>query len=174
MTQCRLCSCIENIDNEPGERLFATDEKSLQRSTLIVSGILRKCLTRANQLNRYFLQTKNRYRVAASFLKRVLIRCLAMVVLTASCKSLLMPSSDRFLSSAFPADEKTLLQRSRAFLIRCLAMTYSHMGSPTLPSALRRFTSEFGKGSGGSISLWSPSKKGNNLNPVSHLFSAEF
>ncbi|ESK38469.1 hypothetical protein P256_02008, partial [Acinetobacter nectaris CIP 110549] len=27
-----------------------------------------------------------------------------------------------------------------------LAMTYSHMGNPTLPSALRGFTSEFGKG----------------------------
>ncbi|MGB9191708.1 MAG: hypothetical protein WCC02_12095, partial [Acinetobacter sp.] len=26
-----------------------------------------------------------------------------------------------------------------------LAMTYSHMGNPTLPSALRGFTSEFGK-----------------------------
>ncbi|ESK36506.1 hypothetical protein P256_01253, partial [Acinetobacter nectaris CIP 110549] len=25
-----------------------------------------------------------------------------------------------------------------------LAMTYSHMGNPTLPSALRGFTSEFG------------------------------
>ncbi len=38
-----------------------------------------------------------------------------------------------------------------------LAMTYSHMGPPTLPSALRRFTSEFEKGSGGSILLCSPS-----------------
>ena len=36
-------------------------------------------------------------------------------------------------------------------------MTYSHMGTPTLPSALRRFTSEFGMGSGGSILLLSPS-----------------
>ena len=31
------------------------------------------------------------------------------------------------------------------------------MGTPTLPSALRRFTSEFGMGSGGSILLLSPS-----------------
>ena len=35
-------------------------------------------------------------------------------------------------------------------------MTYSHMGNPTLPSALSGFTSEFGKGSGGSHLLWSP------------------
>ncbi len=39
-----------------------------------------------------------------------------------------------------------------------LAMTYSHMGNPTLPSALRGFTSEFGKGSGGSLLLWSPAQ----------------
>ena len=30
-----------------------------------------------------------------------------------------------------------------------LAMSYSHMGTPTLPSALLHFTSEFGMGSGG-------------------------
>ena len=35
-------------------------------------------------------------------------------------------------------------------------MTYSHMGNPTLPSALSGFTSEFGKGSGGSHLLLSP------------------
>lgn len=39
-----------------------------------------------------------------------------------------------------------------------LAMTYSHMGNPTLPSARRGFTSEFGKGSGGSLLLWSPAQ----------------
>jgi hypothetical protein len=32
------------------------------------------------------------------------------------------------------------------------------MGNPTLPSALRGFTSEFGKGSGGSLLLWSPAQ----------------
>ena len=37
-------------------------------------------------------------------------------------------------------------------------MTYSHMGTPTLPSALKHFTSEFGMGSGGSTLLWSPGK----------------
>jgi hypothetical protein len=41
---------------------------------------------------------------------------------------------------------------------RSLTMTYSHMGTPTLPSALNRFTSEFGMGSGGSNSLWSSGK----------------
>ena len=38
---------------------------------------------------------------------------------------------------------------------RCPTLTW---GNPTLPSALLRFTSEFGMGSGGSITLWSPSK----------------
>ena len=45
-----------------------------------------------------------------------------------------------------------------AFEFKSLAMTYSHMGTPTLPSALRRFTSEFGMESGVSILLWSPGK----------------
>ncbi len=38
---------------------------------------------------------------------------------------------------------------------RCPTLTW---GNPTLPSALIRFTSEFGMESGGSKSLWSPSK----------------
>ena len=37
-------------------------------------------------------------------------------------------------------------------------MTYSHMGTPTLPSAQLRFTSEFGMGSGGTTVLLSPDK----------------
>ena len=44
------------------------------------------------------------------------------------------------------------------FRINELAMTYSHMGNPTLPSAQRGFTSEFGKGSGGSLLLLSPAQ----------------
>ena len=32
------------------------------------------------------------------------------------------------------------------------------MGTPTLSSAMTRFTSEFGMGSGGSMSLWPPGK----------------
>ena len=39
-----------------------------------------------------------------------------------------------------------------------LAMTYFHMANATLPLARSGFTSEFGKGSGGSHSLWSPDK----------------
>ena len=42
-------------------------------------------------------------------------------------------------------------------------MSYSHMGTPTLPSALTRFTSEFGMGSGGAMLLLSLDKKGYNL-----------
>ena len=52
-----------------------------------------------------------------------------------------------------------------------LAMSYSHMGNPTLPSALFGFTSEFEMGSGGSQMLLSPeslSKKA--LNVIQDLF----
>ena len=44
------------------------------------------------------------------------------------------------------------------FRINELAMTYSHMANATLPSARRGFTSEFGKGSGGSLLLLSPAQ----------------
>ncbi|MGS3179803.1 hypothetical protein ACB265_10260, partial [Aeromonas dhakensis] len=37
----------------------------------------------------------------------------------------------------------------RASSIGCLAVSYSRMANATLPSALQRFTSEFGMGSGG-------------------------
>ena len=43
-------------------------------------------------------------------------------------------------------------------LNRSLAMTYSHMGTPTLPSAQLHFTSEFGMGSGGTTALLSLDK----------------
>ena len=39
-----------------------------------------------------------------------------------------------------------------------LAMTYFHMANATLSSARRGFTSEFGKGSGGSLLLLSPAQ----------------
>ena len=44
------------------------------------------------------------------------------------------------------------------FVIGCLAVTYSRMGAPTLPSALTRFTSEFEMESGGSTLPLPPSK----------------
>ncbi len=45
-----------------------------------------------------------------------------------------------------------------SFLLLMPAVPYSHMGDPTLPSALRRFTSEFGMGSGGTTALVPPGK----------------
>ena len=39
---------------------------------------------------------------------------------------------------------------------KILAMSYSHMGTPTLPSAMLHFTAEFEMGSGGAIALLSP------------------
>ena len=50
------------------------------------------------------------------------------------------------------------LSRKGAFQNRELTMTYSHMAGATLPLALRCFTSEFGKGSGGAIVLLSSAK----------------
>ena len=44
------------------------------------------------------------------------------------------------------------------FSNKCLAVTYSHTANAALPSALVRFTSEFGMGSGGSIPLLPPGK----------------
>src|SRR6056297_3508655 len=43
-------------------------------------------------------------------------------------------------------------------LNKCLAVTYSHTANAALPSALLRFTSEFGMGSGGSTVLLPPGK----------------
>ncbi len=65
------------------------------------------------------------------------------------------------LETKFPfysAHKKHPRSFERGCLNNELAMTYSHMGNPTLPSALRGFTSEFGKGSGGSLLLWSPAQ----------------
>ncbi len=45
--------------------------------------------------------------------------------------------------------------KSKSKAWRCPTLTW---GNPTLPSALFRFTSEFGMESGGSKTLWSPSK----------------
>ena len=53
--------------------------------------------------------------------------------------------------------KKATLYRGWPFLLfKSLAVTYFHMGTPTLSSALSRFTSEFGMGSGGTNSLWPP------------------
>ena len=81
----------------------------------------------------------------------------------------LPPALTHFTSGIFQhhfSENKSKKARSISyglFLNRSLAMTYSHMGTPTLPSAQLRFTSEFGKGSGGAIVLLSLDKKGYNL-----------
>ena len=68
--------------------------------------------------------------------------------------------SDPFGHSGTPPQGRKARHYSRASLIRSLAMSYSHMGTPTLPSALTHFTAEFGMGSGGSTSLLSLDKTG--------------
>jgi hypothetical protein len=62
-----------------------------------------------------------------------------------------------------PRQQKARYFRNGLLRIRSLAMSYSHMGTPTLPSAQLRFTSEFGKGSGGTTALLSLNKKGTIL-----------
>ena len=56
--------------------------------------------------------------------------------------------------------QKSPTLSNRASLIWSLAMTYFHIAAATLSSALFRFTTEFGMGSGGSKTLLSPSKFG--------------
>ena len=57
-----------------------------------------------------------------------------------------------------PDARKPCEESLTGLFIRSLTMTYSHMGTPTLPSAMRCFTSEFGMESGGSNALLSSSK----------------
>ncbi len=56
--------------------------------------------------------------------------------------------------------KKARLFRIGLSLIWSLAMSYFHMANATLSSALFRFTTEFGMGSGGYKTLLSPSKFG--------------
>ncbi len=66
----------------------------------------------------------------------------------------------------------TLSARLKAW--RCSTLTW---GDPTLPSTLFRFTSEFGMESGGSKTLWSPSKilKSGKLSSFStHSYALSF
>ncbi len=66
---------------------------------------------------------------------------------------------------------KSPVLSNRAFSKWRLAVTYSHMGTPTLPSAQLRFTSEFGKGSGGSTALLPPSNNWYLTMTYSHMDS---
>jgi len=55
--------------------------------------------------------------------------------------------------AAIPGVKKKPLTKDQGLAIKSLAVSYFHMGSPTLSSAQSGFTSEFGMGSGGSHSL---------------------
>ena len=67
--------------------------------------------------------------------------------------------SDPFGHSGTPPQGEKARQKVELVLNRSLIMSYSHMGTPTLPSALTHFTSEFGMGSGGATSLLSSRQK---------------
>ena len=67
------------------------------------------------------------------------------------------PNKAHYIS--LPSEKKTHLVEV-GFTIKRLAVTYFHMGTPTLSSALSGFTSEFEMGSGGSRLLWPPGKTG--------------
>ena len=57
-----------------------------------------------------------------------------------------------------PAHIKNPESSGLGVLNKCLAVTYSHTANAALPSALLRFTSEFGMGSGGTTVLLPPGK----------------
>jgi hypothetical protein len=59
-------------------------------------------------------------------------------------------------------------------VFKTLAVSYSHMAAATLSSALSRFTSVFGMGTGGSNSLWPPGKLAEKLLNQSIDQSLEF
>ena len=74
-------------------------------------------------------------------------------------KNALMMNAKRRYQDFNSQTAKSPTLSNRASLNRNLAMSYSHMGTPTLPSALLRFTSEFGMESGGATALLSLDKK---------------
>ena len=77
-----------------------------------------------------------------------------------------VPSVFDYRVLALLPNEKALVVRQGLFEIRtwqCPTLTW---GNPTLPSALIRFTSEFGMESGGTVSLWLPGKTDNNLGKI--------
>ena len=69
-------------------------------------------------------------------------------------------NSLRVLFSLSCRRKKARLFRVGLSCIWSLAMSYFHIANATLSSALFRFTTEFGMGSGGSKTLWLPSKLG--------------
>ena len=101
-------------------------------------------------------------------LAQVLIICRRLIIIMSSSSRLGRAQREQAESRTYLANHALTLfspikkpQGTFApwgFGIKCLAMTYSHMASATLPSAQSRFTSEFGMGSGGTNSLWSPDK----------------
>jgi hypothetical protein len=65
---------------------------------------------------------------------------------------------DTVYNAQCEANKKPPILTDRGFSIWRLAVTYSHTGSPALPSAMLRFTAEFGMGSGGTKALLPPGK----------------
>ena len=64
----------------------------------------------------------------------------------------------------------TLGQRQGPHIkFKSLAVSYSHMANATLPSALQRFTSVFGMGTGGSIALLPPGIFGSLIAVIDYL-----
>ena len=67
-----------------------------------------------------------------------------------------LKSSKNVGFTEFQATKNPALAGFLYLAIRSLAVSYSHMANATLPSALQRFTSVFGMGTGGSIALLPP------------------
>ena len=68
------------------------------------------------------------------------------------------PTLSRRLPTKFTQNKKAILSDGLFVLIKAWQFPTLAWGDPTLPSALRRFTSEFGMGSGGTTALRPPGK----------------
>lgn len=98
--------------------------------------------------------TSCRVRQKPALNQTLITRCIRDALLPGpSREDWINPSPNRIVSH-----KKTPDGFPSGVLNKCLTMTYSHMGSPTLPSAQSRFTTEFEMGSGGTNSLWSSGK----------------
>ena len=73
------------------------------------------------------------------------------------------PTLSRHLPTSFRRNKKAILADGLFVLFKVWQFPTLAWGDPTLPSALRRFTSEFGMGSGGTTALLPPDKFFSNL-----------
>ena len=86
----------------------------------------------------------------------VTYECMLLRILPCRLVSGQNPADDRYFSVS--EKQKTPASQLGFFLFDAWQFPTLAWGDPTLPSALRRFTSEFGMGSGGTTALQPPGK----------------